>query len=1011
MRLQYPFLIFSLLLYLPVADLMGQANFSTDLSYDVSMIEPELIGQYQNIRHVIIDRHQNIWFGNYTGLSCYDGQRLITYNTDVNDTIFKISKEGFGFRELVTVDSVHLWMEEFETHDIVCFDMEQRRQVKRIKRAPVDFDFLSAHDGDIYSIYRSKGTEYISMKSLIKDTTEIKVYGIAGIVNSYKYFADEHWLRTDRDSMYRIDKGGKIRERYAIGGELNFLMESEDLLYFQQTTKSIAKRIKAGQDSIETFLEIPKSFRDKAHRFMPYGDEVWCFDFLRDVKLYRPKDGLIEDYTQTINALVTRLAPNTLKSFFNYVYPLSNGDFILIGPNSIIRFTKKYPDDSYFRESISSGSSICSMRGLAEDNDGNIYAAYYTGVSVKRKDANQFVEFEDTQRAKKNKPNSYSLTVSDEHLFWDHSYFNLDDGTRRLYHYENYGSHTNHVLTQDTMWMFFWFNNLLANVALSDMNYQVVSPKFYDAPLVVSDVIMDKSGDHFYVATDLDGILKINKKGDLIERISDESLGLPYDRDMIYALELRGDSLWFGNQLGLGLLDLDNGQDTIFHFPMIGADGSPIDRYAYIIQSDDKGNFYIGSNYGLLYFDTKSITFYGLPDSHPLSNKEYNRNSSLRDADGKYYMGTIDGLYSFYPDELPLEPLIEYVPRPIITQISIQNQEEKKNRHICSGLNDDFQLSLLPNDYSFKIDFSSNHFGDQVYYSTRIREFGEQWSAYSTNNYLENYSLTPGEYTLDINGSLNANYPVKGYATIKIVKRQVWYKRWWALLLFAMAGTGIVAYALRYRYRQQIKRQKDMEQLRTKISSDLHDDVGSILTGLAMQSEIMALEATQEQKESLEEMAVMSRDAMGRMRDTVWAIDSRKDNYKNLISRIHSFAESSFSKKNIAYNFDVQNLDVTQSINPDIRQGIYLIAKEAIANIIKHSDATEVQIQLDGIGKGLRLVVRDNGTHQIEISMLHKSAGMGLSNMKMRAENMGGTLHYSSDRGFALKLIVPKGNN
>ena len=167
-----------------------------------------------------------------------------------------------------------------------------------------------------------------------------------------------------------------------------------------------------------------------------------------------------------------------------------------------------------------------------------------------------------------------------------------------------------------------------------------------------------------------------------------------------------------------------------------------------------------------------------------------------------------------------------------------------------------------------------------------------------------------------------------------------WWETWWAYGFYTLLGAGFVFTLIQYRVRQGLARIRALESIRTRISSDLHDDVGSILSGLAMQSQMIALTAQEHQKGPLIEISDMSHEAMDRMRDTVWAIDSRKDKYENLIDRMRAFAEKNLNLKQITHDFEVTVDDARRFIDPQKRQNIYLIFKEAISNICKHSDAT-----------------------------------------------------------------------
>jgi signal transduction histidine kinase len=172
-----------------------------------------------------------------------------------------------------------------------------------------------------------------------------------------------------------------------------------------------------------------------------------------------------------------------------------------------------------------------------------------------------------------------------------------------------------------------------------------------------------------------------------------------------------------------------------------------------------------------------------------------------------------------------------------------------------------------------------------------------------------------------------------------------------------------------------------------------------------MQSQMMAFNAKDQLKDNLLELSQMSQEAMERMRDTVWAIDSRKDKYENLVDKMREFAEKNFHMKQINHIFNADIDDAKRFINPEKRQNIYLIFKEAVTNICKHSGATKVDIYLKQEKGNFILKINDNGTNKPN----GKSEGSGLTNMKMRAKSIGFNLTIENKNGYTIVLSKNSG--
>ena len=194
-----------------------------------------------------------------------------------------------------------------------------------------------------------------------------------------------------------------------------------------------------------------------------------------------------------------------------------------------------------------------------------------------------------------------------------------------------------------------------------------------------------------------------------------------------------------------------------------------------------------------------------------------------------------------------------------------------------------------------------------------------------------------------------------------------------------------------------------MERLRNKISSDLHDDVGSLLSGLSMQTELLALKAQPEDQKSLVKIGALSRKAVSQMRDLVWSIDARKEQLGDLIERMRELAEEQLLSQDITFNIDCNSVHLDRKLPPQTKQHLFLIFKEAVNNMLKHSDATHLEVVVRNTVKGAELSIADNGT----ISAKAQGAGLGLSNMTYRVEQMKGAINFNTRKGFGININLP----
>jgi len=140
------------------------------------------------------------------------------------------------------------------------------------------------------------------------------------------------------------------------------------------------------------------------------------------------------------------------------------------------------------------------------------------------------------------------------------------------------------------------------------------------------------------------------------------------------------------------------------------------------------------------------------------------------------------------------------------------------------------------------------------------------------------------------------------------------------------------------------------------------------------------------------------------MSDVLWSIDARNDKMGNLIDRLREQAGEILFPLEIEVDFNVKNIDPEKQLNNSIRQNLFLIFKEAIHNIAKHSKATKVVVLLENRMNQFVMSILDNGEGKTETT----KQGQGLRNMKMRANLMEGVLEISKEKGYEVILKIKK---
>jgi PAS domain S-box-containing protein len=195
------------------------------------------------------------------------------------------------------------------------------------------------------------------------------------------------------------------------------------------------------------------------------------------------------------------------------------------------------------------------------------------------------------------------------------------------------------------------------------------------------------------------------------------------------------------------------------------------------------------------------------------------------------------------------------------------------------------------------------------------------------------------------------------------------------------------------------ERYAELERVRKRIAADLHDEIGSSLTQISILSEVAQSRGTAADpvlSHSLSTIAGASRELVDSMSDIVWAINPAKDHLSDLTQRMRRVASDSFTASNTAFHFDMPHEADHLQLGANVRRELFLIFKEGVNNMVKHSACTEATIRLHVNADTLRLELIDNGKG---FDLSQPSEGHGLTSLRSRASALGGTLTIVSEPG------------
>ncbi|MES2775050.1 MAG: two-component regulator propeller domain-containing protein [Bacteroidota bacterium] len=460
--------------------------------------------------------------------------------------------------------------------------------------------------------------------------------------------------------------------------------------------------------------------------------------------------------------------------------------------------------------------------------------------------------------------------------------------------------------------------------------------------------------------------------------------------------------LWIGtNGGGLNRLEISTGKFKRY----TTSEGLPNNVVYGVLRDDDK-RLWMSTNKGLACFDPATETFKNYEDKDGLQSNEFNHDAYLRASDGTLFFGGVNGYNYFNPREIISNPVI---PQIALTDLKIRNESIQPNPG-QSPLSTAIYLSdkiVLPyNDNMISFEFSALDFAAPLknMFQYKLEGFDKDW-VNSGNIHSATYTnLDPGTYTFRVKGSNKDGVWNHEGTSIVLTILPPWYMTWWfrILVAFLILSAG---YAL-YKYR--LNKALELMAVRNRIASDLHDEIGSNLSNISIFSNVARQQNIPDPRHMgmLEKISEYSQISMDAMNDIVWMINARNDRFENIMVRMRTLASEIFEAKNyqLHIRFDERLNDV--KLNMDKKKNFYLIFKEAVNNVAKYADGTDVWIELTLINNKLKLLIKDNGKGFDPLQAKH---GNGLVNMKSRAALLKGMLdiYSSTATGTTIELNFP----
>lgn len=509
-------------------------------------------------------------------------------------------------------------------------------------------------------------------------------------------------------------------------------------------------------------------------------------------------------------------------------------------------------------------------------------------------------------------------------------------------------------------------------------------------------VIFEDGKGNIWIGTEAKGIYKYEPLSNSLTHYKKEKENNSLSHNEIETIiEDKKGNVWIGTYSG-GLNKLDPVNEI---FKYYSTKEGLINNSVYGVLEDNSGNLWLSTNKGISKFNPLSESFTNYYDFEEIKNKEFNQGSYFKSISGRMYFGGTNGFVAFYPDSIKNENInynIVFTDFKIANKSAVINESNQLKKNISIAK----EINLSYKDYVFEFEFAALNYSVQnkIKYAYKMEGFDDDWVITPPHRRFASYtSIEPGSYTFEVRVVDHSNNLSKDFASVTVFISPPFWQTWWFYTVVFLVVT-IILYSI-YKYR--VKKILELERLRIGIASDLHDDVGATLSTLALKADMLRYGGVKVPKEEsdLKRISEMGRKAVNTMSDVVWSIDARNDNFESMINKMKDVAHEILGSKDISLEFNSSGFNKSKKAPIEFRQNIYMVLKEAVNNIAKHSNADKVEINFTADNDKYNLTVKDNGDNFVEKEV---NVGHGLRNMKLRASKINSQIEFKNENGFAV---------
>ncbi|MDP1676056.1 MAG: two-component regulator propeller domain-containing protein [Bacteroidota bacterium] len=500
-----------------------------------------------------------------------------------------------------------------------------------------------------------------------------------------------------------------------------------------------------------------------------------------------------------------------------------------------------------------------------------------------------------------------------------------------------------------------------------------------------------------WIGTWLDGLFRYNPKTKILNQYMPDGND-PSSISSSKITAITEDShgyIWLGTHSG-GFNKFDKVTGKFHRYSMFN--GLPNDVVFGILE-DDHGFLWISTMNGLAKFNPNTETFRVYDESDGIVHNQFNWRAYYKNKKRVMYFGGINGFVSFHPDSIKIDSVPPIV---AITSFKIFDKEAS----LQQSLTETKEIILNHDENFFSIEFTVLDLAPlhKHQFEYMLEGVDPQWVNSGIRRTAFYTNIQQGTYSFLVKAS-NTDGVWGQPIVLKIVILPAWWMTWWfklLVLVFLLSG-GILIYE--YRVNQLL----EIERIRFNIASDLHDEIGSNLSSISVDSQMLMQSKvfTEKERELSSDISRTAKETVEAIRDIIWFINPKHDIGEDIIFKMKETASKILV--GIHWTFDVSPDIRFDTFDLEVRRHIFLIYKETLTNVVRHSKATQCSIEAAKNGNHVRIVIQDNG---VGFNVQSVKKNNGLANIYHRAEKIQATIVLTSEeeKGTRLELSISTKN-